>query len=273
MTQHYLPRITRGLRDGWSKTCLIAITYIASTSLAWSQTAQNTEEPGIVLDARALPYLAGLILAHAAVPLIKYHWSSKVSRKAYKAYLFKSVESAKIRFDAEHEHTPEKIRKEHPEVVDPHDDWLVLLEKNHSGVPQLLLMMAQAISKRNSENGDNQKYIPFISYAGMPTSEINHEHPIWLFSKRDNSIISKYLLSELQVERSITDLYGKHLLELATSEDPKKRVRWTSAAFMLLEDLAEHYVNMLELERHLNGRRLFDTTSPKEKSPESDLNQ
>lgn len=252
MTQHRNIALRR-LKHGWSKSLLVGIGYLSAIPSVVAGTEVPAQEPGVLIDSRVFPYIAGLILAHAAVPLVKYGWSSRVSRKSYKAFLSSNINSAKIRFGTECSH--DFARKCCPKAIEVNDRWLLHLEQHNAGVPEVFLVMVEAIERRFADSEDEQRYVPFLAYAGMPTSELNHEHPIWLFSRRDNAIISKYLVSELQVERTINDLYKRPLGPLATSDDTKERKRWSAAALVLLEDLAEHYVNLKEMEQYLGKKK------------------
>lgn len=241
--------LLRKIRNGWSQADLTVI-WLLATPIAWSQSKDLSENAStLVLNDRTLLYLAGLLLAHAAVPLCRYGWQVRTNRKSYRAFLISSINSAKQRYGDERPTTA--VRQTLPESEHYDDSWLKILESQGAGAPELLCMMAEAVTRRINGNHHNKKYVPYISYAGMPTAELNHEHPIWLFSKKDNSIISHYLLSELQVERSVKELYSSPLIELATSEIEEDRNRWTRAAFSLVAELAEHYINSLNLEAHL----------------------
>lgn len=265
---HYGKRITRSLRDGWTKSYLIFTACVLLPLVAGAETTtiSEPEKPDYLIDDRVFPYIFALILAHALVPLIKYAWSTRVSRKAYRAFLVSNINSAKIRFGAEK--TIAEVRDKCPAVIAEDGKWLEYLEKYDANVPKVFIVMAQAIGKRFSGNPEDEKYVPFLTYNGMPTSELDHEHPIWLFSRKDNAVISKYLLSERQVEQSIKDLYERPLVSLAASKKPPDRARWSGAALSLLKELAEHYVNLLELERHLTGTNTpytFDEDEEEEK--------
>jgi len=256
MQQDYAPNPNRNCRNGWSKTGLIVLVLFSSASEAFAQDSSPSGDPStLVLNERTLLYLAGLLLAHAAVPLVRYIWQVKTNKKSYRAFLASNIESAKKRFgnclDTQF------VRKDLPKYEGYDDTWLQMLEEKGVGAPELVSMMASTVAKRLDGEEKHERYVPYISYAGMPTAELNHEHPIWLFSKKENAIISKFLISELQVERSVQDLYSKPLIDLATSVSRQDRKRWTDAAFGLVAELSEHYLDLLRLERHLLGTKFW----------------
>ena len=70
--------------------------------------------------------------------------------------------------------------------------------------------------------------------------------------------VSKYLITQEQILSSLEAQYDETYMKLITSGSLLKRQQWCQAAFSIIEDMAEHYINALELKKMLNG-------SPKEK--------
>lgn len=231
-------------RYGRSKTNLTILSFFFTSIAEASSSVDSTD----VSNADKLVYtligsLAVALLAHAAIPYIKYRLNLSSTQASYRAFLASNISSSLKRFGTAHtcEHARRSIH------ILEYTDWLEILENSGQGVPEVLISMHNALHKAKTEKST----FPFISYAGMPVTELDHEHPIWLLKASETSVISNYLLSQEQVEKSIKMQYSDTFMKLSESNENEKIEQWYKGAFSILSELAEHYVNTQVLKRHL----------------------
>jgi hypothetical protein len=226
---------------GWSKTALTLV-FIYFTS--FPVYAKPLIPKGINETELLLKFISAaivVVLANAAIPSIKHYFTKRSIKLSYFAYLKSNINSSTVRYGKAISYIPAVTVniKEEP-------DWLTPLKDAKLGVPELLIDIHNALKKCNT----NEKYIPYISYSGMPVTELNHEHPIWELKEDITEVICNYLLSQRQLEKSIISQYQEPFVLLASSDDESKRAQWINGGYSILFELSEHYVNTIRLKEY-----------------------
>ncbi len=188
------------------------------------------------------------ILAVVVVPLFRYYHSQRTVKKSYLIYL-----KANIKSTLDHYGDECSIAYARQELPDSASTWIDSLEQNGTGVPLLLVDIYQKFAKAEVQPPSPDSYIPFVSYSAMPIAELSHDHPIWSLKKEQTKWITGYLLSQAQVVKSIRELYTAPFFDLLSKADIERRRQWIHGGYVLVEELAEHYINTISLKKKLNG--------------------
>lgn len=243
---------------GWpqnslDKTMLLLLLFLSSTTaqaVTQSQAGNFSLKPSDILF-RAITPLALLLIAHAIIPIVKAWLDRRSQKKSFLGYLRANVNSGLARYQQEisvdyaarHLGFDDKYEEKWPE-------WLQLL-KSHGGVPKLLVQLHETMEKAMSDEAHEEKYYPFLSYTGMPTADINHDHLMWGFDEKATDVISAYLVSQRQVVASVKEHYEPPFFKLIESDDKRHRLRWCNVGIGIGAEMAEHYLNALRLKHYL----------------------
>lgn len=238
---------------GWSARRIIL--FFILLSFCSISKAAEINQPIIIEQKYLIPAITALVLAilvHFYVPYHNRKKEKKARKEAYYKYVLKSIELAKKHFGQESSiEMTEKLLK----IKRQSHQWLLLFENNHIGVPDIFHALINSLEKYQTLAGNSNeidRYIPYISYVGTPTSALDHEHPIWHLDSKDIEPLSAFLFSQNQVDRSIEKLYSDEYLGMARSTCTSRQSQWYNSAYNLVFDIAEHYINLKELEKHIN---------------------
>lgn len=217
--------------------------------------AAEVSQPIIIEQRYLIPAITALVLAIFVHFYVPYHNRKKernAKKSAYYKYVLKSIELAKKHFGQESSiEMAEKLLN----IKRHSHNWLQLFENHHVGVPDIFQALINSLEKYQTLAGsssETDRYIPYISYVGTPTSSLDHEHPIWHLDSKDIEPLSAFLFSQNQVDRSIEKLYSDEYLAMARSACKNRQSQWYNSAYNLVFDIAEHYINLKELEKHIN---------------------
>lgn len=202
----------------------------------------------------ALAVIVVALLAHVIIPIITHSIKRKKSINTYFAFIKTSVNSSKKLFGSE---CDVKFTEKLLNTTAKESDWLNILKTGGVGVPEIFHVIHNGFEKYKKvakEDNENNRYIPYVSYAGMPVAELSHDHPIWSLSSSDTEVLAEYLLSQAQVESSIARLYSDEFLKMAYSENPKRQLQWFKSGHSMAADIAEHYINTIKLEMYIAKR-------------------
>jgi hypothetical protein len=188
------------------------------------------------------------IVAVIVVPLFRYYHSQRTVKKSYLIYL-----KANIKSTLDHYGDECSIDYARAELPASASTWIDSLEKSNTGVPLLLVDIYQKFEKAEAQAPSPDSYIPFVSYSVMPISELSHDHPIWSLEKEQTKWITGYLLSQAQVVKSIRELYSAPFFDLLSKAEIERRRQWVHGGYVLVEELAEHYINTISLKKKLNA--------------------
>lgn len=226
---------------GWPKTQIALSLCLLSTS-AHASTSSSLAE-------KALIPITLLLLAQVAIPAIRGFLRTREQRKAFVAYLEANVESTLERYGPEE---PIEALLEGQLADCPMTPfWVERLQKQRSSAPILLVQMQLALEEAVTQDAHTRGYIPFLSYSSMPAGDLDHNHPIWSLPKETAKLISDFLVSQSQVETSLREQYSSPFYALIKSDSYEQRHQWCEAGFIILDDLAAHYLNTLRLREYL----------------------
>ena len=188
------------------------------------------------------------VLAVVVVPLFRYYHSQRSIKKSYLIYL-----KANIKSTLDHYGAVCSIDEARQQLSDSNLAWIDALEEKEMAVPLLLVDIYQKFEQAEAQPPSPDSYIPFVSYSAMPISELGHDHPIWSLEKEQTKWITGYLLSQAQVVKSIRELYTAPFFDLLSKADTERRRQWVHGGYVVVEELAEHYINTINLKKKLNG--------------------
>lgn len=231
-----------GASNGWTKSTLKLL--IASLSLL-SFSAFSAEQT-VTLSDKVTVALVVVIFANAAIPYVKHLVTQHSKKTSYLAYLSANINSTLTRFGPD---ISAEATKNYLDTLE-NTSWLDALAEAGKGVPSIFPQIHNLLHKSLNDTSPH-RYHPFIGYSGMPVSELDHDHPIWVLKESETKVISDYLLSQQQVEKSAKDQYESPFYELASSECDVKHRQWINGGFKILDEMAEHYVNTQRLKMHL----------------------
>lgn len=235
---------------GWPKT-QIALPVLSLLLLAFSPIAAASSGSTSTLAEKALIPITLLLLAQVAIPALRHLWNDRSQKKAFIAYMGANVESTLERYG--HEKSIESLLENELSECAQLPFWVERLQKERDTAPVLLLQMQLALEEAVTQDAHTRGYIPFLSYSSLTTGELDHNHPIWSMEKHVAKLISDYLVSQAQIETSLKEQYGTPFYSLIKSDSYEQRHQWCAAGFIILDDLADHYLNTLALKRYLDG--------------------
>ncbi|MFT4924059.1 MAG: hypothetical protein ACI8WB_000137 [Phenylobacterium sp.] len=239
----------KGFDNGWSKTNLVVVLFIGSLlpNCAIAAAASPFVDPTLI--SKLIIAVLVVFLANAGIPSIKHILTQRTLKRSYIAYLGANVESAMSHFGGTKSIGDTKV-----EDYQCRPQWLDILKAANLEVPTLLLDMHNALEYSATEKAHKDGYIPYISYNGMPTEQLGHEHPIWLLEKTEARVIANFLLSQNQIEKSIADLYSEPLFTLAKSDNHDRRKQWVAGSHRMIGELAEHFINTCRLRDFITAK-------------------
>ncbi len=235
---------------GWTKSTVILgillCQFTPSISFAASAVALSSDptlfDNGSI--AKLIIALIGILIGSALIPAFKNFLNQRSIKKSYISYLQANVKSTLTHYGSE------------CAVVDACSElgiqkvgWVENLDSESLGVPEFITAVHSLIEKSKTSQ---EKYIPYVTYAAMPITELDHEHPIWSLNEGETHVIADYLLSQSQVQKSIEFLYQSPFFDLAHKDDTK-HLQWINAAFVIIDELAEHYINTHKLRKMIKN--------------------
>lgn len=225
--------------------CCVALSLCSPTVYAHSGTSSSLAE-------KALIPIILLLLAQVAIPAVRHILRGRAQKKAFIAYIEANVESTLARYGEERslQSLLDNELKECP--ITPF--WVERMQNERDSAPVLLLQMQLALEEAVTQEAHSRGYIPFLSYSGMKAGELDHSHPIWSMAKEEAKLVSDFLVSQAQVETSLNEQYSPPFFNLIKSDSYEQRHQWCAAGFVILDDLAEHYLNTLALKQHLDNK-------------------
>lgn len=238
-------RSTRRLKAVSTRVSPLFLCLIPHPIFAQSPAPENVK---FIFPALAAIFIG--LIAHVVAPMVRDWNEKRRGTNAYFVFIITSIKQSEKLYGREvSEHFAARyfMDGEHP-------DWLTVLKEQGSGVPEILWVIQESLDRYLNDSGEH-RYVPLISYGGMPVSELNHEHPIWTLNKVESSLVSDYLLSQQQAERTSQRLYTEEYLRLARSPERKRNEQWYAAGQRVLLDLAMHYVNTQKLSLYVQMQK------------------
>lgn len=237
-------QISIGVSHGWSSFALTAFFFYPSFVSAVEMPIQPQNH--LISSGDTIKILIALT-AFIAVPLVRSFWVAYKERAAFRVFLKAHTKNAKNSF--RDECSVDFVRNS----LNKSGAWLNLLEQKAVGVPSLLISVHDAMLKSLDDLSSDNNYWPFISYLGVINgyAPLEHDSVIWKLKKNETKATANYFISQEQVLSSLKNQYEKPFFELIKCSDHAKREQWCRGIEASLYDLAEHYVNIIELRRIL----------------------
>lgn len=243
----------RSHQNGWTSTAItaagLALFLGANLALA-APSSPSFSEARPLIDQTFVFRLSLMVLtflvAQAVIPAIRAVVKDYRQRKAFFFYLQAHVDNTLASYGR-------ACSVEHAKAnwIEDSPVWLDMLDKAGLGVPDTLLRMHTSVAYAATPEAHDAQYIPFLSYLGNTTNPLDHTHPIWNIKGAIAKDVSEYLISQEQIGSSLQAQYDKQYFKLIESDSIEKREQWCSAAFAIIEDMTEHYINALELRERL----------------------
>ncbi|MEY8200091.1 MAG: hypothetical protein RPS47_12675 [Colwellia sp.] len=238
------------LGDSYDRTSYWLILLLAVSSDAVSETL-----PAILSDSTTPSLLSSsdttklfiAVLTLIGVPLCRSFWSNRNEKNAFRIFMKAHTRHTKNGFGSE---SSVEFARNH---LGMSGDWLDFLDEKNVGVPQILLDIQSAITKTLTQESHSSKVWPYVTYLGVNEdySPIEHDSVIWKLKKEETRSIANYFISQEQVVTAFKTQNDQPYFELIKSEHYHHREQWCQRMVTILNDLAEHYVHMLELRKVL----------------------
>ncbi len=233
----------QGARYGWSTYWLISPIALAPSAIA---STSSSIPPSLFSTSDSIKLLI-FALTVIGVPLIRSLWSSHNEKVAFKIFLKGHTKNAKDNFG--HECSIDHARDHH----NASGEWVDLLEGKGLGIPEYLLIINKTIEEYASKVSHDQKVWPFLTYLGVnnDNAPLDHGSIIWKLKKHETKAAANYFISQEQVVTALKTQYETPYFNLIKDGDFHHREQWCKRLKGCLHDLADHYVNIVELRKVL----------------------
>ncbi|MCP4866729.1 MAG: hypothetical protein GY897_22570 [Alteromonas sp.] len=211
----------------------------------------SKKDSRVALGLLTLGYtLCALLLVNVLLPAFRHYRNLKSIKLSYLEFLRADIDSVKKRYD---DVVPRsEVSAMHPGCHDS-KSWLEILTKKDSNaeIPAEIVQIDNLLHRAMQSVSEEPPYYPLITYTTMPSTEISHDHPLWKLKKEHTKVISRYLNSEVEVQETTKSLYSSPMFDWINGDNVEQRKRWIMGAESLLDELANHYIHVKELDELL----------------------
>ncbi len=242
----------QGARYGWSTYSLTSLVLLLGLSLPAlaiaSDSSPSSQLPVSFFSSSDTVKLLIAVLALVGVPLIRSIWSKYQEKQAFRVFLKAHTKNAQGSFGEES--SVDFVR----DNLGISGNWLELLANHNLGVPAIFIGIHDAIQHTLTDEAHGMGYNPFVSYLGVNNeyAPLDHDSVIWQLAKNETKATANYFISQEQVLSGLKSQYSSPFFELIKSDHAHHRKQWCSGLEASLQDMAEHYVNLIQLRKVLD---------------------
>lgn len=177
-------------------------------------------------------------------PLLK----SRSEKISYLEYLRVELNSEKKRYEVNFAH--DEVKSSTDNTINAETSWAKVLSTKNLPLPLELIHIHKLLDRSLSELSKENTYYPIITYTRL-VDNIDHAHPLWKLSAEQTQLITTYLNTKNEIHHTIKSLYSQPIYDWITADNPETKKRWIYAAQGLLDELAQHYIAIEELNKDL----------------------
>ncbi len=242
----------QGAHYGWptySLTALVLLLGLSLPTLALAPDAPlSSQLPVSFFSSSDTVKLLIAVLALVGVPLIRSIWSKYQEKQAFRVFLKAHTKNAQGSFGEE---SSVDFVRDNLEIT---GDWIELLASHNLGVPAIFISIHDAIQRALTDEAHKSGYWPYISYLGVNNeyAPLDHDSVIWQLAKNETKATANYFISQEQVLSGLKSQYSSPFFELIKSDHTHHRKQWCNGIEASLQDMAEHYVNLIQLRKVLD---------------------